>query len=200
MKRHFDNLRPSEKRVVVVAAAVVFVVLQFWIVFPYFSDWAKMKSRMSEAERNLAKYQAAINQIPFYQREIAKLGAEGREVPPDDQAIDFSRAIQMQAGVSGVAILGTSRITTRTNNPYFLELTQTISVQSKEEQLVDFLYNLGSGTSLIRVRGLNLHPDPPRFQLNANVTLVASYQKTAPKTGRTPAPAPGARPQLSTAK
>ena len=46
---------------------------------------------------------------------------------------------------------------------------------------MDFLYNLGSGNSLIRVRDLALHPNPPRQALSGNVKLVASYQKNPPK-------------------
>ena len=60
-------------------------------------------------------------------------------------------------------------------------------MQAGEEQLVDFLYNLGSGNSQIRVRDLTVRPDPPRQQLLAQVKLVASYQKRA-------AARPGARP------
>jgi hypothetical protein len=37
---------------------------------------------------------------------------------------------------------------------------------------VDFLYNLGIGSSLIRVRSFTLNPDPPRHKLQGNVTLV----------------------------
>lgn len=182
MKKYFDSLRPFEKRVVVVVTAMLFVVLNFWLVFPYFSNWGKVQTRRDNALSNLAKYQAATKQIPFYQSEIAKMAGEGgAEVPPEEQGGQFQRAIQVQQAQSGVNLVSSGRITTRTNNPYFVELTQTITVQSKEEQLVDFLYNLGSGTSLIRVRGLTLHPDPPRYQLNASVTLVASYQKSSPK-------------------
>ena len=47
---------------------------------------------------------------------------------------------------------------------------------------LDFLYNLGSGNSLIRVRDLQLSPDAPaRQQLGGTVKLVASYQKNLPK-------------------
>jgi hypothetical protein len=59
-----------------------------------------------------------------------------------------------------------------------VELTQSISLLTKEQQLVDFLYNLGSSNSLIRVRDLTLRTDPPRQNLSANVKLVASYQKS----------------------
>jgi hypothetical protein len=44
---------------------------------------------------------------------------------------------------------------------------------------------------MIRVRDLELQPDPPHQRLNANIKLVASYQKN-------PAPAPVAK--NSTAK
>ena len=60
---------------------------------------------------------------------------------------------------------------------------QNINVLATEEQLVDFLYKLGSGASMIRVRDLELQPDPPRQHLSANIKLVASYQKNPTVTG-----------------
>jgi hypothetical protein len=92
-----------------------------------------------------------------------------------------------------------------TNNAFFLELSQTISVLSFEKPLVDFFYNLGAGNSMIRVRSLSMHPDAARQQLSATITLVASYQKktrtpsasTAPRTtapAATPAATPAAKP------
>jgi hypothetical protein len=45
---------------------------------------------------------------------------------------------------------------------------------------VDFLYKLGSDVSMIRVLDLELQPDGPRQKLNANIKLVASYQRSAP--------------------
>jgi len=178
LKTQFDSLRPFEKRVVVGVAAMLFVVLNLWLVFPYFSKWGEMQTRMASAQAKLGKYHTAIAQTPTLQAAINKLMAGGNsEIPIEEQGGQFQRTIQVQQAQSGVNLVSSGKITTRTNNPYFVELTQTISVQSKEEQLVDFLYNLGQDTSLIRVRGLTLHPDPPRYSLNASITLVASYQK-----------------------
>jgi hypothetical protein len=101
-------------------------------------------------------------------------------VQAEDQVNQFARAIQEQQAKSGVGIGNFGRTTTKTNL-FFLELTQPVSVQSGEAQLVDFLYSLGSGNSLIRVSELTLRPDPPRQQLSGQVKLVASFQKTAPK-------------------
>jgi hypothetical protein len=61
-----------------------------------------------------------------------------------------------------------------------VEQVQNITVLATEEQLVDFLYKLGTGASMIRVRDLELQPDQPRQRLVANIKLVASYQKNPP--------------------
>ncbi len=66
---------------------------------------------------------------------------------------------------------------TQTNDVFFVEQVQNINVLATEEQLVDFLYKLGSGSSMIRVRDLTLQPDPPHQRLAADIRLVASYQK-----------------------
>ena len=173
------NLRPFEKRLVVGVAAVLFVVFNAWFVFPHFSDLAKAQDRKADALKKLARWQAEVDQIPKYRAAISSL-AEGLEVPAEEMASQFALAIQAQEAQSGVSVTGNSRTTTRTNE-FFLELTQSIGVQSGEPQLVDFLYNLGAGSSLIRVRGLTLRPDQQRQKLSANVTLVASYQKNPPK-------------------
>jgi Tfp pilus assembly protein PilO len=138
----------------------------------------------------MKRWQVEINQEPTYKRLIRELESEGQAVPAEDQQNQFSRAIQMQQAQSGVNVTSTSKQTVRTNQ-FFLELTQQISVESGEPQLVDFLYHLGSGTSLIRVRDLALHPNPPRQALSGNVKLVASYQKNPPKQA---APAANAAP------
>ena len=201
------NLRPFEKRLVVGVAALLFVVLNALFVFPHFSDWSNVKARRNIAQIKLAKYEAEIAQTRNYQTLVNSLEKEGLAVPPEDQALHFQSALQEQQVRSGVNITQTSKINNRTNQ-FFLELTETVSVQSREEQLVDFLYNLGSGNSLIRVRDLTLHTDPQRQQLNANVKLVASYQKKTPARPASPAthsgpgksPAPAAKPATLTAK
>jgi hypothetical protein len=174
------NLRPFEKRLVVGVGVVLFLVLNAWFVVPHFSDLSDAQDRRAKALKKLDEWQAEINQAPKYQAGINKFIKEGQEVPLDDQQNQFARAIQNQQAQSGVGIPNFGRTTTKTNQ-FFLELTQQISVQSGEAQLVDFLYNLGSGDSLIRVRDLTLKPDMARQQLSGNVKLVASYQKSQPK-------------------
>ena len=87
------------------------------------------------------------------------------------------RTVQQQASQSGVGILNTSRQMTYTNDAFFIEQVQNITVVATDAQLVDFLYKLGSGASMIRVRDLELQPDASHLHLTANIRLVASYQK-----------------------
>jgi hypothetical protein len=174
------NLRPFEKRLVVGVGAVLFVVLNAWFVVPHFSDLTEAKKRRADAIERMKRWQAEIDQKTKYELGISKLVREGQEVQAEDQVNQFARAIQEQQAKSGVGIGNFGKTTTKTNL-FFLELTQPVSVQSGEAQLVDFLYSLGSGNSLIRVSELTLRPDPPRQQLSGQVKLVASYQKTAPK-------------------
>ncbi|HOX55337.1 MAG TPA: hypothetical protein P5205_01650 [Candidatus Paceibacterota bacterium] len=194
------NLRPFEKRLVVVVGAALFVVLNLWFVVPHFSDLKKAKERRADALKKLERWKAEIDQAPKYQSGITTFAKEGLDVPAEDQVNQFARTIQDQQARSGVGIQQFGKTTHQTNQ-FFLELTQLISVQSGEAQLVDFLYNLGSGNSLIRVRDLSLRPDAPRQQLGGTIKLVASYQKNPPKKAA-PASSRTAAPKMvtSTAK
>jgi len=187
MNKYFSRLNPSERRFVVVVALLLFIVVNLFWVWPHFSDWGDLKGRLDGARLKLANYEAAIQQSDRIKPELSKMESEGMSVPAEDQSLEFMRTIQSQAGQSGVGITGYGHQTSRTNDQFFAEQTQTISGVATEKQLVAFLYELGSGTSLVRVRSLSVHPDQNRQQLNINVTLVASYQsyQRNPKTQAT---------------
>ena len=201
MNGYWANLRPFEKRVVVAVAALFFVVLNFLFVFPYFKEWDRVQERKFQADRKLGLYENEIGQTNLYTREVRRMESEGLEVPAEEQARHFANTINAQAGQSGVQLTSGGK-TTFTTNQFFIELSQTITAQSPEQPLVDFLYNLGTGNSLIRVRDLNLRPDPQRQQIVATITLVASYQKkVAAKPGTVAPPSGGksASPRLADA-
>jgi Tfp pilus assembly protein PilO len=191
MKKYFEQLRPMERRLVVGVAVVLLVVLNAVFVWPHFSDWGNLQHRLEEARGKLKLFQTASAQVPALQAQVKSFASEGEFVAPEDQAINLMRIIQSQASASGFGIQNFSRALVRTNDAFFVEQVQNINVIATEEQLIDFLYKLGSGSSMIRVRDLELQPDPPHQRLNANIKLVASYQKN-------PAPAPVAK--NSTAK
>jgi len=180
MNKYFSQLRPLERRLVVAAAVVVFLVLNAVFIWPHYSDWGNLSGRLEEAKRKLKLYQTAVDQTATYEAQVKKFASQGESVAPDDQAINFTRSIQSQSIASGVQLQNTSRQITRTNDAFFVEQVQNISVLATEEQLVNFLYNLGSGASMISVRDLELQPDVSRQRLSASIKLVASYQKNSP--------------------
>jgi len=193
MKKYFAQLRPLERRLVVGVAVVLVLVLNAVFIWPRFKDWGNLQTRLTKAQSELARNQAAVAKIPALRAEVKKFESEGEFVALEDQSVNFMRTIQSQSSASGVAIANTSRQLTRTNDVFFIEQVQNINVTATEEQLVDFLYKLGSGASMIRVRDLELQPDPARQRLSANIRLVASYQKN-------PVSAPAAKTKPSTVK
>jgi Tfp pilus assembly protein PilO len=158
------------------------VVLNAVFIWPHFSDWGDLRARLEKARSDLARNQTAVAQIPALQAQVKTFASEGEFVAPEDQAINLMRTIQSQASASGFGIQNYSRALMRTNDAFFVEQVQNINVIATEEQLINFLYKLGSGASMIRVRDLELQPDPPHQRLAANIKLVASYQKNPAST------------------
>ena len=183
MKKYFAQLRPMERRMVVGVGVIVFLVLNAWFVWPHRDDWSNLRNQLKDAQSTLKRNQEAQAQIPALKKQVAGLESGGEVVPSEDMAINFLRTIQSQASASGVGVVNPSRQLTYTNDAFFIEQVQNIGVSATDSQLVDFLYKLGSGASMIRVRDLELQPDPSHMKLSANIRLVASYQKNPPVAG-----------------
>jgi hypothetical protein len=201
MKAFFARLNPTERRFVVGVGVLFFVVINFVWVWPHFWDWSKTRTKMKTAQDQLFLFENGANQIPDLRKEIDKYQRKGEVVPAQDQAVRFVRLIQNEESKVGVMhdSMNPQRQSGPAANPFFLEQSETMTLQSSEKQLVDFLYNLGNGTSLIRVKVLSVQPDQSHQRLTTRLTLIASYQKTevAPRapapaaaTAKTPAPTP----------
>jgi len=180
MKKFFAQLRPLERRLAVGVLVVFILVLNWVFIWPHYSDWSNLHNRLEGARQKLELYQKTILQTSNYEAQVKGFESQGESVPPEDMAINFLRTIQSQATASQVQMGSMSRPMTRTNDAFFVEQIQNINVTATDDQLVDFLYKLGSGASMVRVRDLELQPDPPHQKLNANIKLVASYQRNAP--------------------
>ncbi len=179
MKDAFNRLSSLERRFVMGVALIVFVLLNAVFVWPQFSQWNRLQFRLNKARTTLARYQEEIARMPTYQKLVRELESEGLSVPPEDQTVNLMLTVQSQAAQSGVTILANRPQPARTNE-FFLEQAQSLTVTATEAPLVDFLYHLGAGTSLTRVRDLSLMRDPSGHQLRADIKLVASYQKKPP--------------------
>jgi Tfp pilus assembly protein PilO len=180
MKKFFAQLRPLERRLAVGVLVVFILVLNWVFIWPHRSDWGNLHGRLDEARKKLVLYQTTILLTSNYEAQVKAFEKQGEFVAPEDQSINFLRTIQSQALASQVQLGNIARPVTHTNDAFFVEQIQNINVAATDDQLVDFLYKLGSDVSMIRVLDLELQPDPPRQKLNAQIKLVASYQKNAP--------------------
>jgi hypothetical protein len=187
MKKYFMELRPLERRLAMGVLVILFLVLNAVFIWPHYSDWGRLQSRLDVAKRKLKLYQTGIAQEPAYESQIKSLQSQGESVAVEDMSVNMLRTIQNQSAQSGVGIINNSRPITRTNDAFFVEQMQNINVVADDKQLVDFLYKLGTDASMIRVRDLELQPDAPHQHLNANIRLVASYQKNPPTGNLKPA-------------
>jgi type II secretory pathway component PulM len=178
MKKYFEQLRPMERRLAVGVLVVILLVFNYVEIWPHFSDWGNADAKISQDQQTLKSYQEAIDQTANYQRLLKEFESQGASVAPEEQSVDLMRTVTKQAGNTQVNIVSQSRSTTRTNNVFFIEQVQTINVSATDEQLVNFLYNLGNDPAMIRVRDLELTPDGPRQHLNGAIELVASYQRS----------------------
>jgi hypothetical protein len=187
MNGYWNSLRPMEKRLVVGVGTMVVILLNLWFVVPHFSDLPKVQERKAKAQRTLETFQKEIDQKPKYVRWVAELQGEGQNVALEDQIYQFQNAIQSEVVRTGVQIQNQVKPHSQTNQ-FFIDQIQSVNLQAKEQQLVDFLFGLGKGPS-IRVRDLTLHADPSHTMLQAAIKLVASYQKKPTAKGASASPA-----------
>ena len=88
MTRLFDklNLRPQERRLVILVAVVVFLALNWFFVWPYFGELGKTQQRMRDAEKNIKKFKEEIQRRPIYIRQRDELSQQGGQVPTEEGA------------------------------------------------------------------------------------------------------------------
>jgi hypothetical protein len=214
MLRLFDRLKltPAERRLVMVILAVVFVVLNYWLVWPRFSDFQTLSDDIEAIERKRKVYQAEIDRRPTYEVMLRKLQAAGSVLPIGEERIQFRSDMEKVAREVGLAVprwgeVLQERSSGSSSNAFFEAISLAMNqVSGTEEQFVDFLYRVGTDNSTIRVKELTLMPGnfDPRAQGKTNlvgtVKLVASVQKAVAKTagpGTTGSAAPGSVPRTN---
>jgi hypothetical protein len=181
------NLKPHEIRVVVGIGLVVFVLLNIWFVFPLFPQWAKTQKAINYAREDYVLYKREIERVTGpagYDARLKKLEDDGASILPEEFAVQFARNVQSTAQANGITpqSVQTSGRGGATASPtdVFEELSVNLTFNNAEEtKLVDFLNELSTGKSLIRVRDMNLRPDATKTKLQGTLTLTASFQKNS---------------------
>ena len=180
------NLRPQEKRLVVLGSAVLFVVLNFWFVWPHASDLRKAQAKLSAGQAQLRTFQAELDRTEEYASRLRELEGQGAGVLPEEEQITKLIAeIQSQASRSGVScssIRPQTRSARAEATGFFEEQSISVTLNpTAPDEILDFLLALASGNLVIRVKELELKPDPTQTKLTGSMRLVANFQKSTSK-------------------
>src|SRR5438045_2150453 len=107
MKSVFDklNLRPQERRLVVIVGIVIFLVLNFLFVVPMFGEYAKTMKSMQQTRTTLRRYEDENKRRPRYEAELKELESSGHFVAQEEQALQLMRDVTTQSALSGVTVL-----------------------------------------------------------------------------------------------
>ena len=206
------NLTPQERRIVVVIAVVVFVVLNLLLVWPHFKDLGQVRKQLDDTRKKMQAWNkeilADVEPVNGYKTTLKKLERQqGGGII--NQQVQLQRTVSDQAIKTGVTVdeIRPASSAHPDTNEFYVEQSVKISFETQEAQLVNFLFNVGNDPAMIRVHELNLKTaDANRYRLKGDAILTANYAKqtavTAPKpsspAGKPPAAAPKTVPGAKT--
>src|SRR5262245_21096939 len=104
MTNPFDqlNLRPQERRVLVIVGLIIFVVLNILFVRPLFGELGTAEIALDKSKKTLDKYEAEIAKAPNFERIEARLKKEGGDVLSEE--LQLQRIVNNQANAAGVQV------------------------------------------------------------------------------------------------
>ena len=175
------NLRPQERRLLVIVSLVIFVLLNMWFVWPYFDDWGRVRGEINRNRTTLERYKREIEQKPKYEARQRELQSTGSEMLSGET--DLSRIVQSQAASSGVQLGRQTFVKSggfgRTNQ-FFQEVSYNVEVNSGGKEIVDFLVGVAAQNAMVRVQNLDLRPQQNQTRLGGTITFVGNLQQTVP--------------------
>lgn len=180
------NLRPAERRLVLLVLTAVFIAVNFWFVWPHFKDWNRIQTEINRTRQKLAQFKAEIDRAPEYEASLKTLEGSGAAVLPEEQVNTLISTIQTHAAQSRVAytridpLAARRRSATTTTNQFFQEHNVAVHFQNTgDKELLEFLLALSTSDLMVRVRDLDLQPDASSggSRLAGSMELVASYRK-----------------------
>ena len=190
------NLSSGERRLFMIVIVVLMLALM-WMVWGMIPSPSATKQKIANAKKQLADFKPEIYQANkatnSYLSEIRKLEGLGSAVIKIEQQTDMRKFINRLTAANGVDIDSTTSADPKTGD-FFIEQSMTIRFSSKESDLVNFLWKLGSSDTMVRVSQMRVNPDKNRYRLSGSMTLTASYQKDVKVTKPKPATEAKAKP------
>jgi Tfp pilus assembly protein PilO len=196
MKSLFDklNLRPQERRLVVIVLLVIFVLLNMWFVWPYFGDWSRIEGEIQRNRATLDKYQREIGNRAKYEARQRELETTGSEMLASET--DLQRIIEAQAAGANVQLGSRTPLRGQgvKTNQFFQEGGLSISFSAGGKEVVDFLVGIAAQNTMVRVRDMTLRPDPTQTKLAGTMIFIGNFQ-TRPSTNQPARSVAAAAPQ-----
>jgi Tfp pilus assembly protein PilO len=179
------NLRPGEKRLLVVIGIVLFIVLNVMFVQPRFGEFGKLRRESEELENEMAKFQREIDKQPIYEKTLREMEGQGSRIVRKEQSLRMLETVQSQALASGVSLTSTRHLAgsgfNTSTNAFFDEQSLNVTYDTAGyRQLTSFLVSLAEHEAMIRVRHMDVKPSPNQQRLQGSITLVASFQRDRP--------------------
>jgi Tfp pilus assembly protein PilO len=199
------NLTPQERRIVVVIAVVVFVVLNLLLVWPHFKDLGRVRRQLDDTRATMQKWNkeilADVEPVNGYKTTLKKLERQqGGGIV--NQQVQLQRTVSDQAMKTGVTVdeIRPAVSAHPDTNEFYVEQSVKISFESQEPQLVNFLFNVGNDPAMIRVHELDLKTaDANRYRLKGDAILTANYAKQPARAAPKPS-SPAGKPPPAAAK
>src|ERR1035441_1568439 len=139
------NLTAQERRIVVVIAVVVFVVLNWLLVWSHFGDLAKVRRQLDDTRNTIQKWNKEISNDQAANGYKATLHLLERQQGGGivNQQVQLQRSVSDQAIKTGVAVdeIRPAVSAHPDTNEFYAEQCVKISFESQESQLVSFLVN-----------------------------------------------------------
>ena len=196
------NLQPQERRAVLGGHILVALVMNYWLVWPYFQEWTPVENEMGKLQTQNGRFLAEIGKKDAYEKRRLELQKAGAEVIEAEQSSRVQSTVWTQASTHGVTVnrLTPSNVRTGQTNQFFDEVVLTLDFVAGEEELVNFLHALGSDESMIRVKDITrLRLDPSQTKLSGQMSVAASFVKKPKATPPPAAKPPTAKPAAANA-
>lgn len=186
MNAFFDslNLRPGERRLIVIVAIVTFVVLNVVFVWPHGEKWKASLAELDDAKAQLAEFRATAAELDQTSQKLSMVESGGATLIDHAESEHLLRTIQAETTRHRVNVQrydGQSEHALGTNDLFVERVLPIQYINTDDTNLVALLVSVGSGDSLIRVRDLTIQTDPSRTKLHGRITFVASYRGSLKK-------------------
>lgn len=175
----FDQiqLRPQERRLLVLGAAILFVVLNLWFVWPHYGELGRVQNQIRGRERTLETFRTELDRRDGYLAQLQALEMDGVGVLDRDKDLTLLGTVQTELARSGISHSGINTASGGTSE-FFEQRTLSVNLNpTSPEALVRFLLSLATNQVVLRVKELDLKPDGTKTKLSGSVRIVASFQR-----------------------